>query len=58
HFQALEKEIIESLGFNSSLDSTGQIYPRSFDYEVLTSLVALSAAPSNLATSIRLLSLA
>jgi adenylosuccinate lyase len=55
HFQALEKEIIESLGFNSSLDSTGQIYPRSFDYEVLTSLVALSAAPSNLATSIRLM---
>ena len=55
NYQALEKGIIESLGFTNSLDSTGQIYPRSFDYEVLTSLVALSAAPSNLATSIRLM---
>jgi len=51
----LEAAIIESLGFKNSLDSTGQIYPRSYDYEVLTSLVALSAAPSNLATSIRLM---
>ena len=55
NYQALEKSIIASLGFANSLDSTGQIYPRSFDYEVLTTLVALSAAPSNLATSIRLM---
>jgi adenylosuccinate lyase len=55
NYQALEKSIIESLGFTQSLDSTGQIYPRSFDYEVLTTLVAISAAPSNLATSIRLM---
>ena len=55
NYQSLEKSLIESLGFTNSLDSTGQIYPRSFDYEVLTTLVALSAAPSNLATSIRLM---
>jgi adenylosuccinate lyase len=55
NYQALETEVITSLGFNNSLDSTGQIYPRSIDYEVVTSLVALSAAPSNLATSIRLM---
>jgi adenylosuccinate lyase len=55
NYQVLEKSVIESLGFDNSLDSTGQIYPRSFDYEVLTSLVTLSAAPSNLATSIRLM---
>ncbi|MFM8405039.1 MAG: lyase family protein, partial [Actinomycetota bacterium] len=55
NYKKLEAAIIESLGFKNSLDSTGQIYPRSFDYEVLTSLVALSAAPSNLATSIRLM---
>jgi adenylosuccinate lyase len=53
--QALEKEIIESLGFESSLNSTGQIYPRSLDYDVITTLVQLSAAPSNLATAIRLM---
>jgi adenylosuccinate lyase len=55
NYQALEKEIIKSLGFESALNSTGQIYPRSLDYDVITTLVQLSAAPSNLATSIRLM---
>jgi adenylosuccinate lyase len=55
NYQALEKEIIKSLGFEYALDSTGQIYPRSLDYDVITTLVQLSAAPSNLATSIRLM---
>jgi adenylosuccinate lyase len=55
NYQALEKEIIKSLGFENALDSTGQIYPRSLDYDVITTLVHLSAAPSNLATSIRLM---
>jgi len=51
----LEKEIASELGFNRVLDSTGQIYPRSFDYDVLTTLVQLASAPSSLATSIRLM---
>lgn len=55
NYQKLEDVITKSLGFEQSLDSTGQIYPRSFDYEVITTLVALSAAPSNLATNIRLM---
>jgi adenylosuccinate lyase len=55
NYQALESTIIESLGFTHALDSTGQIYPRSLDYDVITTLVQLSAAPSNLATSIRLM---
>ena len=55
NYQVLEKEIIKSLGFESALNSTGQIYPRSLDYDVITTLVQLSAAPSNLATSIRLM---
>ena len=55
NYQALEKEIIKSLGFENALESTGQIYPRSLDYDVITTLVQLSAAPSNLATSIRLM---
>ena len=55
NYQALEKEIIKSLGFENALDSTGQIYPRSLDYVVIATLVQLSAAPSNLATSIRLM---
>jgi len=53
--QSLEIEIANDLGFNRVLDSTGQIYPRSFDYDVVTTLVQLAASPSSLATSIRLM---
>jgi adenylosuccinate lyase len=51
----LESAIATELGFARVLDSTGQVYPRSFDYDVLTTLVQLAAAPSSLATSIRLM---
>ena len=53
--KALELAIADELGFNRVLDSTGQIYPRSFDYDVVTTLVQLASAPSSLATSIRLM---
>jgi adenylosuccinate lyase len=51
----LEEMIAADLGFERVLDSTGQIYPRSFDYDVLSTLVQIAAAPSSLATSIRLM---
>ena len=51
----LEKLIATNLGFTKTLDSVGQIYPRSFDFDVISALVQLAAAPSNLATSIRLM---
>ena len=54
HFN-LEQEIAAHLGFNRVLNSTGQVYPRSLDYEVVTTLVQLAAAPSSLATTIRLM---
>ena len=53
--QELEQEVAAHLGFNRVLDSTGQIYPRSFDFDVITTLVQLAAAPSSFATSIRLM---
>jgi len=53
--QNLEASIAKELGFDRILDSTGQVYPRSLDYEVLTTLVQLATAPSSLATSIRLM---
>ena len=43
------------LGFGAVLVSTGQVYPRSLDYEVVTALAQVAAAPSNVATSIRLM---
>ena len=54
HFK-LESAIATELGFENVLDSTGQVYPRSLDYDVVTTLVQLAAGPSSLATSIRLM---
>jgi adenylosuccinate lyase len=51
----LESAIAKELDFNNILDSTGQIYPRSFDFDVVTTLVQIAASPSSLATSIRLM---
>ncbi|OYO23484.1 adenylosuccinate lyase [Enemella dayhoffiae] len=51
----LEQRIASQLGFARVLTSTGQVYPRSLDYDVLTALAQVAAAPSNVATSIRLM---
>jgi len=53
--EKLEATVASELGFTHVLDSTGQIYPRSFDYDVVTTLVQIAAGPSSLATSIRLM---
>ena len=53
--QKLEAAIADELGFARILDSTGQVYPRSFDYDVVTTLVQVAAGPSSLATTIRLM---
>ena len=52
---ALEQRVADHLGFTRVLLSTGQVYPRSLDYDVVTALAQVAAAPSNLATSIRLM---
>ncbi|GAA2815185.1 adenylosuccinate lyase [Saccharopolyspora taberi] len=51
----LERRVAAHLGFGSTLTSVGQVYPRSLDYEVLTALAQLAAAPSNVATTVRLM---
>jgi adenylosuccinate lyase len=51
----LEIEISRHLGFERTLISVGQVYPRSIDYDVVTALVQLAAAPSSLAKTIRLM---
>ena len=51
----LERRIAEYSGFTQVLLSTGQVYPRSLDLDVVTALAQVAAAPSNLATSIRLM---
>ncbi|GAA0974166.1 Adenylosuccinate lyase [Nocardioides aquaticus] len=51
----LEERVATHLGFARVLTSVGQVYPRSLDFDVLSALVQLTAAPSNLATTIRLM---
>ncbi|MGZ4616247.1 MAG: adenylosuccinate lyase [Actinomycetes bacterium] len=51
----LERRVAEHLGFRRVLTSVGQVYPRSLDFDVVSALVQLSAAPSSLATTIRLM---
>src|SRR6187200_2683632 len=51
----LEQRVAHHLGFERVLTSVGQVYPRSLDFDVLSALVQLTAGPSNLATSIRLM---
>jgi adenylosuccinate lyase len=51
----LERTVAEHLGFEHVLASVGQVYPRSLDFDVLSCLVQLAAAPASLALTIRLM---
>jgi len=52
---SLEAKVAKHLGFSNLFISVGQVYPRSLDFDVLSSLVQLAAAPSSLAKTIRLM---
>lgn len=51
----LEERIASHLGIKNVLTSVGQVYPRSIDFDTVTALVQLAAAPSSMATTIRLM---
>ncbi|HET8642817.1 MAG TPA: adenylosuccinate lyase [Pseudonocardiaceae bacterium] len=51
----LERRVAGHLGFRRVLTSVGQVYPRSLDFDVVSTLVQLAAAPSSLALTIRLM---
>ena len=51
----LEGRVAAHLGFERVLDSVGQVYPRSLDYDVVSALVQAAAGPSSMATTIRLM---
>jgi len=53
--EQLERRVADHLGFTATLTSVGQVYPRSLDFDVVSALVQLAAAPSSLATTIRLM---
>ena len=51
----LERRVAAHLGFSRVLTSVGQVYPRSLDFDVLSALVQLAAAPASFATTLRLM---
>jgi adenylosuccinate lyase len=52
----LESSVVREVSATDNLlDSVGQVYPRSLDYEVVSALVQLAAGPASLATTIRLM---
>jgi adenylosuccinate lyase len=53
--QKLEQIVAKHLNFGKVLTSVGQIYPRSIDFDVISTLFLVSAGPSSLATTIRLM---
>jgi adenylosuccinate lyase len=52
---SLERRVADHLGFTRVLDSVGQVYPRSLDFDVVSALAQVVAAPASLATTIRLM---
>jgi len=51
----MEETIEKEFSFDNTLTSVGQIYPRSIDFEVVSKLLQIAAAPSSMATTIRLM---
>jgi len=51
----LERRVAAHLGFTRVMDSVGQVYPRSLDFDVVAALAQVTAGPSSLATTIRLM---
>lgn len=51
----IESDVAGALGFRKTATSVGQIYPRSLDLEVVSTLVRLVSGPTNLTTSLRLM---
>lgn len=50
-----EELIREYLGLPALFDSVGQVYPRSLDFAVVSTLMQLASAPANLAVTLRLM---
>lgn len=51
----LDEKVAKKLGFGKTMDSVGQVYPRSLDFDVVSCLVQLSSGPANFARTLRLM---
>jgi adenylosuccinate lyase len=55
NWQSIEDSVLESLSVNKSLIAPSQIYPRSIDFQVISSLFQLASPLASIATNIRLM---
>ena len=51
----LEQRVVAHLGFEASLDSVGQVYPRSLDFDVVSALLQVASGPASFANTLRLM---
>ncbi len=51
----LDEKIIKHLGMKKSFDATGQVYPRTLDFETVCALYQLGSAPSSFAKTLRIM---
>jgi adenylosuccinate lyase len=51
----LEGYILDHLGVGAALDTVGQVYPRSLDFEVVSVFVRLASGPSSFAKTLRIM---
>ncbi len=52
---ALEEKIVEHLGIKKVLKSTGQVYPRSIDFDTVSTLYSVGSGMSSFATTLRIM---
>ena len=55
NWQSIEDSVLESLGIDKALIAPSQIYPRSIDFQVISSLFQLASPLASMATNIRLM---
>jgi len=51
----LESRLARHMGMSETMVAVGQVYPRSLDYSVVSTLLRLASGPANLALSVRLM---
>ncbi|MBN2652493.1 MAG: adenylosuccinate lyase [Spirochaetales bacterium] len=51
----LEEKIAKHLGISSILNAVGQVYPRSLDFKIVSTLYGLSSGPSSFAKTLRIM---
>ncbi len=51
----LEEKVATHLGFDASLQSVGQVYPRSLDFDVVSALLQVASGPASFCNTLRLM---